>query len=111
MNMHLTAGELVAGVAALVVLAWARRLGVRRARAAADIARSGARLVSLAGRVLLAAGSIVGVQWLVITRPSVSGWAVLAVLAVPALFAAYTLTRALTVTTHDMARRRSGGRR
>lgn len=111
MNVHLTAGEVMAGVGALVVLVWAWRSGARRARAAADVARSGARLVSLAGRVLFTAGAIVGVQWLVLTRPAVSGWAVVAVLAVPALLAAYTLTRALTVTTHEMPHRRGGGRR
>jgi hypothetical protein len=111
MNVHLTATEVMAGVGVLLVLAWVWRAGARRARAAAQAARTGARVVSLAGRVVLLAGVIMGVQWLVITRPSVSGWAVLAALALPALFASHTLTRALTITTQDMPRRRGGGRR
>lgn len=112
MNVHVTAAELLAGVGGLTALMWVWRAGARRARAArrAEVARSGARLVSLAGRMVFLAGLITGVQWLVITRPAVSGWAVLAVLGLPALFAAHTLTRALTITTQDMPRRR-GGRR
>lgn len=110
MTFDLTITEVLAGVGVLTVLAWVWRAGARRARAAADAARSGARLLSLTGRVLFTAGLIVAVQWVVITRPSVSGWAVFAVLGLPALFASYTLTRALTVTTVDVGRRR-GGRR
>lgn len=109
--MHLTTTELLAGTGALTALVWVWRAGARRTKAAADAARSSARLLSLTGRVVFLAGLITGVQWLVITRPSVSGWAVLAVLGLPALFAAFTLTRALTVTTVDMPRRRGGGRR
>jgi hypothetical protein len=111
MSLHLTAVEWLAGAGVLFALVWVWRAGARRARAAAEVARSGARLLSLTGRVVVTAGAIVGVQWLVITRPSVSGWAVLAALGLPALFAAYTLTRALTVTTLDMPRRQGSGRR
>jgi hypothetical protein len=111
MNLHLTAAELLAGVGGLTAVMWVWRAGARRARAAADAARSGARLLSLTGRVVFLAGLITGVQWLVITRPAISAWAVLAVLGLPALFAAYTLTRALTVTTQDVPRGRGGGRR
>jgi hypothetical protein len=111
MNLHLTAAELLAGVGGLTAVVWVWRAGARRAKAAADAARSGARLLSLTGRVVVLAGLITGVQWLVITRPAISGWAVLAALGLPALFAAYTLTRALTVTTQDAPRRRGGGRR
>jgi hypothetical protein len=111
MNVHLTATQVMAGVGVLVVLAWVWRAGARRAKAAADAARSSVRLLSLTGRVLFLAGIIVGVQWLVISHPSVNGWAVLAVLGLPALFASHTLTRALTVTTQDTPRRRGGGRR
>jgi hypothetical protein len=107
---NLSVTQVVAGVGVLLVLAWVWRAGARRARAAADAARSGARLLSLTGRVLFTAGVIVGVQWLVLTHPHVSGWAVVAALGLPALFASYTLTRALTVTTVDMPRKR-GGRR
>jgi hypothetical protein len=101
--------QVMAGVGALFVLLSVWRAGARRAKATAEAARSGARMVSLAGRVLFTAGLIVGVQWVVISRAG-GGWLLLAVLGVPALVASYTLTRALTVTTYDMPRRR-GGRR
>lgn len=100
----------LAGVGVLVVLFWVWRVGARRARAAVEVARSGARLVSLAGRVLFNAGLIVAVQWVVITHGG-GGWLLLAVLGLPALFAAHALTRALTITTVDGPRRRGGGRR
>jgi hypothetical protein len=109
-TITLTPTAVIAGCGLLVALAWVWRAGARRARAAADVARSGARLLSLTGRVVFMAGAIVGVQWLVLTHPHVSGWAVVAVLGLPDLFAAYTLTRALTVTTQDVPRRRGGGR-
>jgi hypothetical protein len=67
-------------------------------------------LLSLTGRVLFGAGVIVGVQWLVISHPATNGWAVLAALGLPALFSSYALTRALTVTTVDVPRKR-GDRR
>lgn len=103
----LTYTELLAGVGVLVSLLWVWRAGARRARAAANAARSGARLFSLGGRVLFTAGLIVGVQWLVISHPAAGKWLVLAVLGLPALFASYVLTRALTVTVD----RRRGERR
>ena len=106
--ISLTPVQVMAGVGVLFVLLSVWRAGARRAKATAEAARSGARLISLAGRVLFTAGLIVGVQWVVITRAG--GWLLLAVLGVPALFASYTLTRALTVTTYDGPRRR-GGRR
>jgi hypothetical protein len=109
MTFALTPTQLLAGLGVLLALVMVWRGSVRRARAAADAARSGARLLSLAGRVLFLAGLIVGVQWLVMTRPGASPWLVLAALGLPALFSAYSLTRALTVTTVDGARR--GGRR
>jgi hypothetical protein len=100
----------LAGAGVLVVLFSVWRAGARRARAAAEAARSGARLVSLAGRVLFNAGLIVAVQWVVITHGG-GGWLLLGVLGGPALFASHALTRALTVTTADVHRRRGGGRR
>lgn len=109
MTLHLTPVQVLAGIGVLLTLLMVWRVGARRARAATDAARSGARLLSLTGRVLFTAGLIVAVQWLVITHPSVHGWAVLAALGLPALFASYTLTRALTLTTVDVHRR--GGRR
>ena len=115
MTLNLTVTQVLAGAGGLLVLAWVWRASARRARAAADAARSSARLMSLAGRVMFTAGVIVGVQWLVLTHPQVNGWAVVAVLGLPALFASHALTRALTVTTVDMSRadgrRRRGGRR
>ncbi|HEY0806050.1 MAG TPA: hypothetical protein VGD84_13330, partial [Pseudonocardiaceae bacterium] len=59
---------------------------------------------------LFTAGLIVAAQWIVLTHQP-GGWLLLAVLGVPALFAAHALTRALTVTSHDVPRRRGGGRR
>ena len=109
MTFALTPTQLLAGLGVLLVLVMIWRAGARRARAAVDAARSGARLLSLTGRVLFLAGLIVGVQWLVLTRPGTSPWLVLAVLGLPALFSAFALTRALTVTTVDSPRR--GGRR
>jgi hypothetical protein len=111
MTFNLTPEQVVAGVGVLLALVWMRRAGARRARAAADAARAGARLLSLFGRVAFTAGLIVGVQWIVITHPHASKWLLLAVLGLPALFSSYALTRALTVTTVDTPRRRGGGHR
>ncbi|RKT52433.1 hypothetical protein [Saccharothrix australiensis] len=109
MTVELTATQVLAGAGALVVLVIAWRGGSRRARAAADAARSGARLFSMTGRVLAMAGAIAGVQWIVIThdRESTLLWVVLGL---PALFTAYALTRALTVTAVNGTGHR-GGRR
>lgn len=98
MTLNLTPVEVLAGLGVLMSLFMIWRAGARKARAAADAVRSGARLFSLGGRVLFTAGLIVGVQWLVISHPSANRWLLLAVLGLPALFASYTLTRALTVT-------------
>jgi hypothetical protein len=103
----LTPTQLLAGLGVLLVVLWAWRASVRRAKAAADAARSGARLLSLAGRVLFTALLIVGAQWVVIANAG-DRWLLLAVLGFPAFFASHALTRALTVT-QDMPRGR--GRR
>ena len=108
-TINLTPTQIIAGLGVLLALFLFWRWTLRRARAAADAARAGARVLSLAGRVLFTAGLIVAVQWVVILHPD-NKWVLLAVLGLPALFAAYTLTRALTVTTVDVPRRR-GGRR
>src|ERR1044072_280953 len=108
-SVSLSPAEVVGGVGALIVLFAVWRSGARRAKAAAEAARSGARLVSLAGRVLFNAGLIVAAQWVVIAHPG-NRWLLLAVLGLPALFASYSLTRAMTVTTVDTSRRK-GGRR
>ena len=107
--ISVTPVEVMAGLGALLVLVMAWRSGARRARAAADVARAGARLMSLTGRVLCNATLIVAVQWVVITYQA-NDWVLLAVLGLPALFASYALTRALTVSTIDMPRQRSGRR-
>ncbi|TDP97934.1 hypothetical protein [Labedaea rhizosphaerae] len=107
-EISVTPTQLLAGVGVLVVLLWVWRASARRAKAAAEAARNGARLLSLAGRVLFTAGLIVGVQWIVILHPE-NKWLLLTALGLPALFAAHALTRALTVTTVDSPRRR--GRR
>jgi hypothetical protein len=70
-------------------------------------------LVAVAGRVLLAAAVIVGVQWSVITYWSYNATLVWVVLGVPALLAGYTLADALTSSTGlgSGSRRRGGARR
>jgi Na+-driven multidrug efflux pump len=109
-TISMTPVDVLAGLGALLIVLFAWRLGARRARNAARAAHAGARLGSLAGRVLFNAVLIVSVQWVVITyRPN--GWLLLTVLGLPALFASYALARALTVSTIDMPRRRGGGRR
>ncbi|APU15176.1 MULTISPECIES: hypothetical protein [Actinoalloteichus] len=107
--LTLTPIEVMAGLGVLIAFASVWRAGARRARVAAEKAQTGGRLLSLTGRVLFNAGLIVAVQWVVMSSRVHDG-VVLAALAVPALFAAYSLTRALTVTTKDLPRRR-GGRR
>lgn len=109
-SFSVTPVQLMAGVGVVLVVGFVWRASVRRARAAADAARAGARLLSLAGRVLFTTLLLVGTQWVVVTPPG-SPWLLLAVLGLPDLFAAYALTRALTVTTVDAPRRRGGGRR
>ena len=107
-TVNLTPTEILAGIGALLILLFLWRWSARQARSAADAARAGARLLSLAGRVVFTAALIVAVQWVVIMHPD-NKWLLLAVLGLPALFASYALTRALTVTTVDTPRRR--GRR
>lgn len=109
-EITLTPVGIMAGLGVLIVLALVWRAGAKKARAAADAARSGGRVVSLAGRVLFNAALIIAVQWVMISYQA-DRWLILAALGVPALVASYTVTRALTVTTRDMPRRRGGGRR
>lgn len=110
-TFQVTPTGVMAAVGVLLVVLWLWRASVRRARAAADAARASARLLSLTGRVLLGAALIAGVQWLAFTHPASSWLVKLVALGVPALFGAFTLVRALTVTTVDGPRRRGGGRR
>ncbi len=105
MTVNLTPTEVLAVVGVLLVVIMVWRAGTHRARRAADAARAGSRVVSLAGRVVLTGGMIVGVQWVVITHAANTTlfWVVLAL---PALIAGNVLTRALTVTSLDTTRRR-----
>jgi hypothetical protein len=100
------------GIAVLAILSVVvkARAGVKKARAAAEIARVGASPVSLVGHVLFTAGLIVGTQWSVITYAADNLTLLLVVLAVPALFAAYPVTKALTVMQVGPTRA-GGGRR
>ncbi len=72
-------------------------------------------VVVAAGRALLAAAVIAGVQWLVITYAAGNTTLLWVALGVPALLAGYTLADALTGTTGlgatDGRRRRGGGKR
>jgi predicted signal transduction protein with EAL and GGDEF domain len=99
-------GMAALAVASVVVKA---KAGVRRAQAAADIARAGTSPVSLVGRVLVMALVIVGVQWLVLSHHDnvTLRWVVLGF---PALVTAYTVTKALTVVEINPTRK-GGGRR
>ena len=110
-DVTVTPVEVLAGLLGLFVVVWLWRASARRARAAARAARASARLMSLTGRIIFNALLIVAAQWVVMTHATANGWLRLAVLGVPALFASYTLTRALTVTTYDLPYRRGGGRR
>jgi hypothetical protein len=104
MNVTLTPTQILDGLAVVLVLLWVWRASARRARAAADAARTGARLLSLTGRVLVGASVLAGVQWMALTYPGAHWLVRVAALGLPALFASYTLTRALTVTTVDTRR-------
>jgi hypothetical protein len=99
----------IAALAALSVMVKARA-GVTKARAAAEIARVGTSPVSLAGRVLMTALVIAGVQWLVITHVEDRTWWWVA-LGAPALVTSVTVTRALTVMQISPVQRRGDARR
>jgi hypothetical protein len=71
-------------------------------------------VIAVAGRVLLAATVIAGIQWAVIHYLPGNATLLWAVLGVPALLAGYTLAEALTGSTglgSTGRRRRAGGRR
>lgn len=74
-----------------------------------------AAVVVAAGRALLAAAVIAGIQWLVITYAADNTTLLWVTLAVPALLAGYTLADALTGATglgaNDTRRRRGSGKR
>ncbi|MCP2304724.1 hypothetical protein LV79_004431 [Actinokineospora globicatena] len=104
---------MVVGLVAVIVVALlprAWRASARRARDAALLAGVGGGSVSLVGRTVAGALLIVGVQWLVLTHPTVTGWARVAALGVPALVASWALVRALSGSTVHERRHRRGRR-
>ncbi|MGH3941870.1 MAG: hypothetical protein ACRDTG_25250 [Pseudonocardiaceae bacterium] len=105
MTVNLTPTEVLAAFGVLLALIMVWRSGTRRARRAAEAAHAGARAVSLAGRVLVTGGVIVGVQWVAITYAagSILFWVALTH---PALIAGNVLTKSLTVTSLDTTRHR-----
>lgn len=70
-------------------------------------------LIAVAGRVLLAAAVIAGVQWAVVTYAAGNITLVWVALGIPALLAGYTVADSLTGSTGlgGTRHRRSGGRR
>jgi hypothetical protein len=110
MTLNVPVLPLIAGFGVVLALVLVWRSGRRRAKAAVEAARTGARLVSLAGRVLFGSAAMLGVQWLVVTHPD-NTTLLVGVLVVPDLFAAYVLTKALTVSTTEVPSRRKGDRR
>lgn len=110
MTIELTPLQTLAAVGGLIVLVTVWRLGARTAHKAAGAARTGARAVSLVGRVGLSAATILAAQWFVLTRVDNVTLQVV-VLALPDLFAAYVLTRTLTMASIDTGQHRGGGRR
>jgi len=108
-SIQVTPPMLFAGIGIVLGLLMIWRAGARKARTAANAARSGARAVSLVGRVLVLGGLITGAQWVVITYAADNTTLLLGVLGVPALFTAATLVRRLTVVSD--APRRKGGHR
>lgn len=110
MMLQLTPVEVLAVLGGLFALVMVWRASAKATRRASEAARTSVRFMSLAGRVVVTAAAIVGVQWIVIKHPGNEGL-LLAVLGVPALFASYTLTRALTVTAVDLPQQKKGRRR
>lgn len=63
MNVDLTPTQLLAVLGVVLVVLWLWRASARRTRRAAQAARHGARLLSLAGRVVIGAGCPVCSGW------------------------------------------------
>jgi hypothetical protein len=81
-------------VAAAVVAVWAATAGAKAGRATERAVSQAARGGSIAGRALLIAAVIVGVQWLVV-RNTADPLTVAAVLAVPGLVTGIVVARVL----------------
>ncbi|TDC89303.1 hypothetical protein E1161_21660 [Saccharopolyspora aridisoli] len=109
-TLDLSRMETLVGVGLLIAVFAIWHSSLRVARRTTEAAHAGSRMVSLTGRVLVTAAVIVAVQWLVVHHSRETGL-LLAVLAVPALITAFTLVRALTVTTEDRHHRRTRQRR
>lgn len=108
--MNISPAQILVAVGILVAWFALWRISSWKRRRALEASRSRSRLLSLFGRVTFTAGLIVGVQWVVIAAAPHNYGLLLAVLGVPALFSAYALTKALTITTIEAPRVR-GGRR
>jgi hypothetical protein len=95
MNHTILIGGAVVAALGLLTLVSAGR---RKARQARQAAHEAVHTVSVFGRVLVAAGVIIGIQYAVIRYGHNNLTLLLVVLAVPALLAAVPLVRALTMT-------------
>jgi len=97
----------VLAVLALFALVAVARGTRSQAHGAARAVPGGVGVLGMVGRVVVTAGLIVAVQWLVITYAGHRGLVFWSVLAVPAVLAGVTVVRALTVTVFTG---RGGGR-
>jgi hypothetical protein len=100
---------LLAGLVTLALLGLVAMMRSTRSQAhqTAHIVPGSAGVLGIASRTIVTAGVIVAVQWLVITNADHHDLVFWLVLAVPALLAAVTVIRALTVT---VLASRGGGR-
>jgi hypothetical protein len=113
MNEPVSTGAVLFGVAVvvLVLAASVRAWFARRGHGRVELTRVGTTAMS-GGRVVAVAAVIVGVECSVLTYAAANIALVLVVLGVPALFAAYTVTKAFTVTeVRSVSDRRGGLRR
>lgn len=99
---------LVLGVLAVLGVVFGLTASRRAAKKAAKGVREVNRLTAMAVRTVLFAGVITGVQWLVISYAA-DQRVILPTLAVPALVAAFQLSRMFAVT-EVVYSRRGGGR-
>jgi len=98
---------LLAGLAVLALLGLVALVRGTRSRSRAAVRVVGGGVLGMAGRTVVAAGLIVGVQWLAIILADHRSLVFWFALAVPALLAGATVVRAFTVT---VLTRRGGGR-
>lgn len=113
MNEPVSTGAVLFGavLVVLVLAASVRGWFAGRGHGRVELTRVGTTAVS-AGRVVMVAAVIVAVEWAVLTYAASNIALVLVVLGVPALFAAYTVTKAFAVTeVRSVSARRGGLRR